>query len=115
MAEYMRDVPHQKIKGGEKHICPECFHCPVCIGRANRPCIECDKYIPAANVRENVIRTQADKLRAMSDEELAELLGYGDYPPWCVVHKECPHIEIDPPACERCALDWLKSPVEGTE
>ena len=27
--------------------------------------------IPAADVRENVIRTQGDKLRAMSDEELA--------------------------------------------
>lgn len=56
--------------------------------------------------------TNADRIRAMSDEELAELLGYGDYPPWCVVHEECPDIKIDPPSCEKCALDWLKSPVE---
>jgi len=54
MAEYMREVPRQKIKAGEKHICPECFHYRVCMGRVNRPCIECDCYIPAADVRENV-------------------------------------------------------------
>lgn len=54
MAKYMRDVPHQKIKAGEKHICHECFHYAVCMGRVNRPCIECDNYVPAADVRVNV-------------------------------------------------------------
>lgn len=54
MAEYTRDIPHQKIKGGEKHICPEFFHYRVCMGRANRPCFGCDCFVPAADVRENV-------------------------------------------------------------
>lgn len=54
MAEYTIYVPHQKIKAGEKHICPECLHYRVCMGRANRPCFECDCFVPAADVRENV-------------------------------------------------------------
>lgn len=54
MAEYMREIPRQKIKAGEKHICPECFHYRECMGRVNRPCIKCDCYIPAADVRDNV-------------------------------------------------------------
>lgn len=133
MAEYMRDVPHQKIKAGEKHICPECFHYRVCMGRVNRPCFECDCFVPAVNVREikdtpaerlcktceaeccykgmdtgptytctvkaNMPYTNASRIRAMNDEELArqiaEFTGYRGNP-------------------EEVAfwLNWLKSPAE---
>lgn len=65
---------------------------------------------PAANVRENVIRTNADRIRAMDDEELAKWL-------WnlCCLEEpfECPAIShpsenVD---CKAVWLDWLKSPV----
>ena len=35
----------QTIKGGEKSICPLCYHFDVCRGVVNQPCIECDKFI----------------------------------------------------------------------
>ena len=47
--------------------------------------------LPAADVRENVIRTQADRIRAMSDEELADKL-------WSIAHYE---------QKKRCISDWL--------
>lgn len=50
------------------------------------------RYIPAADVRENVIRTQADRIRGMSDEELAEFLENHCY--------------------QYGWLDWLKQEVE---
>lgn len=54
-------------------------------------CIEAVHNLPAADVRENVIRTQADRIRAMSDEELAAWLD-----------------EL----VEHNWLDWLKQEVE---
>lgn len=66
--------------------------------------------LPAANVRENVIRTQADKLRAMGDEELATWLN-------CMQSNAYHHgryqSDIKPyPNTNKGWLDWLKSPVE---
>ena len=62
-------------------------------------------------------RTNADRLRAMSDEELAKWLEVEFLKcPWCKedapvdpVTKEClvPH-----QFCWECTLDWLKSPAE---
>lgn len=74
------------------------------------------RRIPAVDVRENVIRTQGDKLRAMSDEELAQWIDDHEATAWCPddvpvdpVTKDCLHREY----CWQCVLDWLKSPVEG--
>jgi hypothetical protein len=60
------------------------------------------RHIPAANVRKNVIRTQADRIRAMSDEELGGMLNragtdgraYG-------------------PSGKDYWLNWLQSPAGG--
>lgn len=48
-------------------------------------------------------KTNADLIRAMSDEELAE---------W---HNFCPHIdeECSMKGCEKCILEWLQQPEEG--
>lgn len=56
-------------------------------------------------------RTNADRIRAMSDEELAMLLE------GCVCPKKpCPDIDRDTPTdkkrCTECWLDWLKEEVE---
>jgi hypothetical protein len=68
--------------------------------------------IPAADVRENVIRTQGDKLRAMSDKELAAEIG--KFMPCSI----CPLDSCKARAnnsmnnCVKHWRDWLKSPVE---
>ena len=62
---------------------------------------ECDKNC-YYNTR--TVMTNADRIRAMSDKELAEFIG--DDP----MHDICPnncHDDLDRP-CKVCALDWLK-------
>ena len=81
----------------------KCF-CGHCMAEGTEDCIDCyDKKLiqnlPAADVRENVIRTQADKLRAMSDEELADKL-------WSIAHYE------QEKRCISDWLDWLKQEVD---
>lgn len=53
-------------------------------------------------------QTNADRIRSMTDEELAEVL-FGS----CIEHmgvEECSHPEK---ACKSCVLDWLKAESEG--
>lgn len=54
--------------------------------------------------------TNADRIRAMTDEELATVIAwqYLASPPWCANHTTCPYISEDPTPCDKCALDWLK-------
>lgn len=55
--------------------------------------------------------TNADRIRAMSDEELAKWFDRdASEPLWCVL-SECPDYE----ECVKCILKWLKSPVEPGE
>jgi hypothetical protein len=56
-------------------------------------------------------KTNADRIRAMSDEELAEefhaiMLGWNE---WCDYH--CENRGDD--GCDKCILKWLKQPAEG--
>lgn len=59
---------------------------------------DCEYYVP---------QTNADRIRSMTDEELAEVL-FGS----CIEHmgvEECSHHEK---ACKSCVLDWLKAESE---
>lgn len=59
---------------------------------------DCEYYVP---------QTNADRIRSMTDEELAEVL-FGS----CIEHmgvEECSHPEK---ACKSCVLDWLKAESE---
>lgn len=59
---------------------------------------DCEYYVP---------QTNADRIRSMTDEELAEVL-FGS----CIEHmgvEECSHPEE---ACKSCVLDWLKAESE---
>ena len=97
----------------------------VCYGtKEKEPCscggnpVKCDFY---EEVKEKYIhRTNADRIRQMSDEELADFLGgiftietdiWGDYDPRLVVMQE-PRVEIRD---KEGMMDWLKSPVEEGE
>ena len=70
---------------------------------------------------ENAKHTQsnADRIRAMSDEELAEFIGgiftverdvWGDYDPRLVVTQE-PRVEVRD---KEDMMDWLQSPADGS-
>ena len=52
--------------------------------------------------------TNGDKIRAMTDEELAEVLA--DF----VAIQGCPTEGICCDTCTNCWLKWLRSPVEGS-
>ena len=52
------------------------------------------------------VRTNADRIRAVSDEEMAKLL---DYELGCPVTGGCAKMSRD---CKACWLDWLQQPAE---
>ena len=53
-------------------------------------------------------QTNADRIRAMSDEELAELVGKYVYCGLCPLQHRCIAGE-----CNKVVMDWLKQPAEG--
>ena len=59
------------------------------------------------------VSTNADRIRAMSDEEMAEWLTY----PVCAYadcHKKCPVLpENNRAQCDENILEWLQQPVKG--
>ena len=56
---------------------------------------------------ENKVITNADRIRAMSDEEIAKVPAKFGYS--CVFpQKECGESDT----CEKCLLEWLKQPAE---
>lgn len=58
----------------------------------------CTAYVP--------VLTNAQKIRAMSDEELVEVL---DYELGCPATGNCEKMNRD---CKACWLDWLQQPAE---
>ena len=68
--------------------------------------------LPTQSNASNVLgaMTNADRIRAMTDEELAVVIAwpYLASPPWCSEHTTCPYINEDPTPCDKCALDWLR-------
>ena len=66
------------------------FECPVCGHKTNMP------------------QTNADRIRAMSDEELADLINREIS--YCApTSGDCEKTSND---CKACWLDWLKQPAE---
>ena len=53
--------------------------------------------------------TNADRIRAMTDEELAEFISSDFYVPHCPV-SYCPDTNNE--GCPRCWLEWLKQEVK---
>ena len=66
---------------------------------------------------EAAVETNADRIRAMSDEELAQWLNSFGGDLFCLNKKECVELvdaDKDIPAerCQRCVMDWLQQPAE---
>jgi hypothetical protein len=55
-------------------------------------------------------RTNADRIRAMSDEELAEVFGKLVHCGGCPMRDSC---KVDDLPCDNVMLEWLKQPAEG--
>ena len=49
--------------------------------------------------------TNADRIRSMTDEELAKMLW--DEEPWCTAERKCV------PSCKDCLAAWLKEEVDN--
>ena len=95
-----------KCKCGQSGTCEKLFrpNCPD-----DGTCYEFDMF------------TNADRIRAMSDEELAELLCTADWCELCVQVKQdgtCHAMELDGPLnryCVTAGLHWLRQPAEGEQ
>ena len=68
--------------------------------RDNEPCCRCDSR-----------QTNADRIRNMSDEELAEFLAYNAYCEECYVEKDDSCCYPDG-TCKQKHLEWLQSEAE---
>lgn len=95
-----------------KSVCDNCVN-TECLWRAptggnDPPVMVCPHKIEKP-------KTNADRIRAMTDEELAMLLGTPTIvsPPWCDMNYDCPYIDQDPARCDLCALDWLKQEAQA--
>ena len=79
-----------------KHNTPEgVMVCDECVYDRSRK----DRFMPMTN---------ADRIRNMTDEELAKLLSTGTF-----ICEELKDICENMPGCEECRWAWLKAPVES--
>ena len=83
--------------------CPGHQYCGSCAAEVGfMEGSECDKFNQSILSKP---MTNADRIRAMSDEELAKVPAKFGYS--CVFpQKECSESD----ACEKCLLEWLKQP-----
>ncbi len=87
-------------------LCLSCYYGSVCadfIADGDAFVVRCDKY--------QKLTTNADKLRAMTAEDLSNFLASG-----CLPISTMEHCKLgDKYCCRDCWLDWLKSPAEVDE
>ena len=95
--------------------CSHCLHWDACsmlfamaIGRkptanGNKAEEKCPHF------KDKTINTNADRIRAMSDEELAEVLGELVHCGGCPMRDNCKVADLP---CNNVLLEWLKQPAE---
>lgn len=99
--------------------CKFCRYCEYLFAIGNRsPCYGCKKgsnfelskiydVKPAQSYKP---MTNGDRIRAMSDEELAKFIPDWSYTNACKLSEEV-YIDCNN-ECEKCVAEWLKQPVE---
>lgn len=85
------------------HICP----CKFDSKKAGIKDLDSKPNVISYQMIEQKNQTNADRIRSMSDEELAKKLQY-----MCPVSADCIKMSGD---CKACWLDWLQQPCEGGE
>ena len=95
----------EEIEYSDDFICPKCgCHTGLLFnldGTVQAHCFRCNSYYDVKIKKE----TNADRIRAMSNEELARFIFIGCDGRKCV---ETDESESIPHQCERCWIDWLK-------
>lgn len=71
--------------------------CRWCKNNGTAVCNRCDMYYDEFDPIDKPPITNADRIRAMTDEELVKHLACQ----W----KECKNMDVE---CDKCPLDWLK-------
>lgn len=91
------------------------YKCEYCYLQNARPCYECsacmsgdDHFRPVKPEKKQM--TNADKIRAMNDDELADLIDREIS--YCAPTGDCEKTFND---CKVCWLDWLQQPAEIEE
>ena len=100
-------------------ICDSCVHGPPS-SFGGKPCAVCNpnyQMLSYYQKREEPVITNADRIRAMSDEELAEWLQGMKYSPTCdsKCHDDYEKYGEQRTYCTDCWLDWLQSPAGEVE
>ena len=98
---YEKEIAEMFLKAfddSEEKISCNCKHDRN--SRNNEPCCRCDSK-----------HTNADRIRNMSDDELAEFLAYNAYCEECYVEKDDSCCYPDG-TCKQKHLDWLQSEAE---
>ena len=88
-----------------KENCAECRHHDVFWGDSGCNLLNNGERCKYESLGKPPI-TNADRIRAMSDEEMAEKIGLR---PVCPVNGDCEKMSMD---CIACWLDWLQQPAE---
>lgn len=112
-----------KIKKGWQPVSVEGFSkaCPICKNDGSDLCFECKMEIGKSGfeIKDGFEPTNADRIRAMSDEELAkyicEKVGWDCH--FCEEHfrldnEPLMHEERCDEQCTKHCLEWLKQPAE---
>ena len=93
----------------------KCYHCGTEDKAFFLEGSDCDKF------NQEVLaapKTNGDRIRAMSDEELAECLYHGFDINYCTIGPQCEErLEtgrgVPAEWCKGCIMKWLKQPAEG--
>ena len=89
----------------KEELCETCAHKEFCGEDANIiQLVKCEVYAVQAGILKSTA-TNADRIRSMTDEELADLLSGENIYPWCL-KEPCPE------ECHGCILSWLKEEVK---
>lgn len=86
--------------------------CPTCLNQGSKHCFKCKMEMGESGYEPKVAMTNGDRIRAMTDEELVDLINEFNI---CDnrTNEECKfNYGAD---CSECVLDWLKQPVEAKE
>ena len=84
-----------------------------CCHNCKKDAAECDVWHDCGKdckEWEEPIQTNADRIRAMSDEELAKFIPDWSYTPACKCDEK-PYVDCNN-ECDKCVLEWLKKPAE---
>ena len=92
--------------------------CPTCKNQGSNLCEECKMEIESGYVpKPEFTQTNANRIRSMTDEELARVLYNGIDAEYCSNDPACGAMLDEPGGipeerCIACALKWLQQPAE---